>query len=165
VYGPPLGLASLAAAARLGLPLYALGGVDAGNAGRAMAAGHGPCHVLDRVARDADQGRGAEEAPGVLGRDPRRGEVRSGRPGGGGHVEAVVHDERLARRTQGSQERPRQLEELAGGEVLLPELQGDAPGRQAVDGAVRQVREAPTARSGGHEVDTREAHLLIVWRG
>lgn len=38
-YGPPVGLAALAAAARLGLPLVALGGVDAGNAGQAFAAG------------------------------------------------------------------------------------------------------------------------------
>jgi thiamine-phosphate pyrophosphorylase len=41
-YGPPVGLARLAEAARLGLPLYGLGGVDAGNAGEVMAVGaHG----------------------------------------------------------------------------------------------------------------------------
>jgi thiamine-phosphate pyrophosphorylase len=41
-YGPPVGLASLAEAAGLGLPLYGLGGVDAGNAGEVIAAGaHG----------------------------------------------------------------------------------------------------------------------------
>jgi thiamine-phosphate pyrophosphorylase len=41
-YGPPVGLARLAEAARLGLPLYGLGGVDAANAGQVVAAGaHG----------------------------------------------------------------------------------------------------------------------------
>ena len=41
-YGPPLGLGALARAARLGLPLVALGGVDAGNAAQARASGaHG----------------------------------------------------------------------------------------------------------------------------
>lgn len=38
-YGPPLGLGTLTRAARLGLPLVALGGVDAGNAGQARATG------------------------------------------------------------------------------------------------------------------------------
>jgi thiamine-phosphate pyrophosphorylase len=38
-YGPPQGLAALAAAARLGLPLVALGGVDGRNAPQAYAAG------------------------------------------------------------------------------------------------------------------------------
>ncbi len=37
-----MGLARLAEAARLGLPLYGLGGVDAANAGQVVAAGaHG----------------------------------------------------------------------------------------------------------------------------
>ena len=41
-YGPPVGLPRLAEAAGLGLPLYGLGGVDAGNAGEVIAAGaHG----------------------------------------------------------------------------------------------------------------------------
>jgi len=41
-YGPPVGLARLREAAGLGLPLLALGGVDAGNAREAVAAGaHG----------------------------------------------------------------------------------------------------------------------------
>lgn len=38
-YGAPVGLAALAEAAGLGLPLVALGGVDAANAGQAFAAG------------------------------------------------------------------------------------------------------------------------------
>ncbi|MFO0581837.1 MAG: thiamine phosphate synthase [Anaeromyxobacter sp.] len=38
-YGPPVGLAALADAARLGLPLVGLGGVDPGSAPRVMAAG------------------------------------------------------------------------------------------------------------------------------
>ncbi len=38
-FGPPVGLAALAEAARLGLPLVALGGVEPGNAPRAFAAG------------------------------------------------------------------------------------------------------------------------------
>jgi thiamine-phosphate pyrophosphorylase len=38
-YGAPVGLATLAAAARLGLPLVALGGVSPGNAAQAFAAG------------------------------------------------------------------------------------------------------------------------------
>jgi thiamine-phosphate pyrophosphorylase len=38
-YGPPVGLEALAAAARLGLPLVALGGVDPANAAAAIAAG------------------------------------------------------------------------------------------------------------------------------
>jgi len=38
-HGPPVGLAALAAAVRLGLPLVALGGVEASNAGQAFAAG------------------------------------------------------------------------------------------------------------------------------
>lgn len=38
-YGPPLGLGALARAAQLGLPLIALGGVDAGNAAEARASG------------------------------------------------------------------------------------------------------------------------------
>lgn len=41
-YGPPVGLEALRAAARLGLPLIALGGVDASSAPAAVAAGaHG----------------------------------------------------------------------------------------------------------------------------
>jgi len=41
-FGPPLGLQALADAARLGLPLFALGGVDPSNAGACRAAGaHG----------------------------------------------------------------------------------------------------------------------------
>lgn len=38
-YGPPLGLARLRAASRLGLPLFGLGGVDGSNAPAVMAAG------------------------------------------------------------------------------------------------------------------------------
>jgi thiamine-phosphate pyrophosphorylase len=38
-YGPPVGLEALGEAARLGLPLVALGGVDAANAPSAVAAG------------------------------------------------------------------------------------------------------------------------------
>ncbi len=38
-FGPPVGLAALSAAARLGLPLVALGGVGPGNAAEALAAG------------------------------------------------------------------------------------------------------------------------------
>lgn len=38
-HGPPLGLDALAAAAGLGLPLVALGGIDASNAARARACG------------------------------------------------------------------------------------------------------------------------------
>jgi thiamine-phosphate pyrophosphorylase len=38
-FGPPAGLAALTAAARLGLPLVALGGVEPGNAAQAFAAG------------------------------------------------------------------------------------------------------------------------------
>jgi thiamine-phosphate pyrophosphorylase len=38
-YGPPVGLAALQGAARLGLPLVALGGVEPSNAGQAFAAG------------------------------------------------------------------------------------------------------------------------------
>ncbi|HET9599189.1 MAG TPA: thiamine phosphate synthase [Anaeromyxobacteraceae bacterium] len=38
-YGPPVGLEALAAAARLGFPLVALGGVEPANAAVAMAAG------------------------------------------------------------------------------------------------------------------------------
>jgi thiamine-phosphate pyrophosphorylase len=38
-FGPPVGLAALAGAARLGLPLVALGGVEPGNAAQAFAAG------------------------------------------------------------------------------------------------------------------------------
>ena len=38
-FGPPVGLEAMARAARLGLPLVALGGIDASNAGRAAAAG------------------------------------------------------------------------------------------------------------------------------
>jgi thiamine-phosphate pyrophosphorylase len=41
-FGPPVGLEALRAAARLGLPLVALGGIDARRAGQARAAGaHG----------------------------------------------------------------------------------------------------------------------------
>ncbi len=41
-YGPPVGLAALRAAARIGLPLIALGGVDIAGAAAALAAGaHG----------------------------------------------------------------------------------------------------------------------------
>lgn len=41
-YGPPLGMSVLADAARAGLPLIAIGGLDAGDVGRALAAGaHG----------------------------------------------------------------------------------------------------------------------------
>jgi thiamine-phosphate pyrophosphorylase len=41
-YGPPVGLARLAEASRLGLPIYGLGGVDECNAGEVIAAGaHG----------------------------------------------------------------------------------------------------------------------------
>ena len=38
-HGPPVGLGALAEAARLGLPLVALGGVEPGNAAQAVAAG------------------------------------------------------------------------------------------------------------------------------
>lgn len=38
-YGAPVGLGALASCARLGLPLVALGGIDAGSAGAAVAAG------------------------------------------------------------------------------------------------------------------------------
>lgn len=38
-YGPPVGLAALRGAARFGLPLVALGGVDLSNAAEAVAAG------------------------------------------------------------------------------------------------------------------------------
>jgi thiamine-phosphate pyrophosphorylase len=52
-FGPPVGLAALAAAVPLGLPLVALGGVDADNAAQAAAAGaHGLAAIRAWLAAD-----------------------------------------------------------------------------------------------------------------
>lgn len=53
-FGPPLGLPALAAAARLGLPLFALGGVNAENAAACRGAGARGVAVIRAVLQAAD---------------------------------------------------------------------------------------------------------------
>jgi thiamine-phosphate pyrophosphorylase len=60
-FGPPVGLAALRDAARLGVPLVALGGVEPGNAGEAVAAGARGVAVIRAWLTGADP-RGAVRA-------------------------------------------------------------------------------------------------------
>jgi thiamine-phosphate pyrophosphorylase len=53
-YGPALGLAALREAVPMGLPVYALGGVGAANAGVCLAAGAAGVAVMGEVMRAAD---------------------------------------------------------------------------------------------------------------
>ena len=53
-YGPALGLGGLRAAAGLGLPVIALGGVDSGNARRCLAAGAAGVAVMGGLMRARD---------------------------------------------------------------------------------------------------------------
>jgi thiamine-phosphate pyrophosphorylase len=53
-YGPPLGLAAIAAAARLGTAVLALGGVEVGRVGPCLAAGASGVAVMGEVMRSGD---------------------------------------------------------------------------------------------------------------
>ena len=50
-YGPPLGTDAITRAARIGVPVLALGGITAENAGAAMAAGAAGVAVMGDVMR------------------------------------------------------------------------------------------------------------------
>jgi thiamine-phosphate pyrophosphorylase len=56
-YGPPLGLTALAAAAKLGIPVLALGGITASTAGPCLAAGASGIAVMGEIMRAEDPGR------------------------------------------------------------------------------------------------------------
>jgi thiamine-phosphate pyrophosphorylase len=79
-YGAPVGLAALAEASRLGLPLVALGGVDAENAPRVMAAGaHGVAAIRAWLASPDPAAAVAALAAAAR---HRRGGIGVGAPGG-----------------------------------------------------------------------------------
>ncbi|MGY2050496.1 thiamine phosphate synthase [Methylobacterium sp. JK268] len=60
-YGPALGLAALAEAARIGLPVVALGGIAATNAGACLDAGASGIAVMGGVMRAASPGEAVGE--------------------------------------------------------------------------------------------------------
>jgi thiamine-phosphate pyrophosphorylase len=56
-YGPPLGVAALAAAVKLGIPVLALGGITAPTAGPCLAAGASGIAVMGEIMRAENPGR------------------------------------------------------------------------------------------------------------
>jgi thiamine-phosphate pyrophosphorylase len=56
-HGPPLGVAALAAAVKLGIPVLALGGITASTAGLCLAAGASGIAVMGEVMRAEDPSR------------------------------------------------------------------------------------------------------------
>jgi thiamine-phosphate pyrophosphorylase len=60
-YGPALGVAAIAAAAKLGIPILALGGVAAERVGSCLAAGAGGVAVMGEVMRSSDPRRTVED--------------------------------------------------------------------------------------------------------
>lgn len=73
-YGPALGLAGLAEASRIGVPILALGGVTEANAAACLAAGAAGIAVMGPVMRAADPG--AEAARFVTAVGPRSNRPR-----------------------------------------------------------------------------------------
>ncbi|ACL62252.1 thiamine phosphate synthase [Methylobacterium nodulans] len=70
-YGPALGPAALAQAARTGLPVIALGGVEPGTAPACLAAGAAGVAVMGGVMRAADPGAAVQALLKAMAREPR----------------------------------------------------------------------------------------------
>ncbi|MBV9704033.1 MAG: thiamine phosphate synthase, partial [Methylobacteriaceae bacterium] len=65
-YGPPLGSAAIAAAARLGIPIVALGGIRTSRVTECMAAGASAVAVMGEVMRAADPAQATAELLGAI---------------------------------------------------------------------------------------------------
>ena len=65
-YGPPLGAAAIAAAARLGIPIVALGGICTSRVTECMAAGASAVAVMGEVMRATDPAQATAELLGAI---------------------------------------------------------------------------------------------------